>query len=199
MADYELKFTVSSPGNYPTFVEFSPSGRFLVVGYRDSSLYILDRRAGFHPTLSATTPAIPTALVWETHKAFYVGFDDGSFMHYQLDLKQKKLAVGVVNSLFRGSFPVTAIALDGESKTLVLSVGPGVYAFRRTRTIGMCSPADDLEHTLTPPKVTFASSPSYRAVLNFLQATLEVQHHQFRDLSVLHRTIHLWLRFAAKT
>ncbi|KAF9642055.1 hypothetical protein BDM02DRAFT_3133357 [Thelephora ganbajun] len=131
---YELTFTISSPGKSIVFMEFSPNGRFLAVGDRhSSSLYILDRFAGFHPTISATTPAKPTALVWETSKTFYVGLSDGRFIYYQIDLRGSKLVKGAVNSFFHGSFPMTAIALDAESKTLVLSVGPDVFAFRRIR------------------------------------------------------------------
>ncbi|KAF9642840.1 hypothetical protein BDM02DRAFT_3132825 [Thelephora ganbajun] len=134
MVHYKLNFTVSSPGNSTVFVEFSPNGRFLAVGDRDlSSLYILDRLTGFHPTISATTPAEPTALVWETSKAFYVGLSDGCFTYYQIDLGGSRLVKGVTNSVFHGVFPVTAMALDTESKTLVLSVGPEVFAFQRIR------------------------------------------------------------------
>jgi WD40 repeat protein len=137
MVCYELNFTVSSPGKSTTFIEFSPNGRFLVVGDRDlSSLYILDRLTGFHPTISAATPAVPTALVWETPKTFYVGLGDGCIIHYRIDLAGKKLVKGAVNGLFRGTSPTTAIALDAESKTLVLSVGPDVFVLRRIRATG---------------------------------------------------------------
>jgi WD40 repeat protein len=134
MASYELHSTVPSPGSYTTFIEFSPNGRFLAVGDRDfSSLYLLDRRAGFHPTLSVITPAKPTALVWETSGAFYVGLADGRFTFYQIDLGGEKLVEGMTNHAFRGVFPITAMALDVDSKTLVLSVGPEVFVFRRIR------------------------------------------------------------------
>jgi hypothetical protein len=141
MDRYELNSTVPSPGNSTTFVEFSPNGRFLAVGDRDSSsLYILDKLAGFHPTISTATPAKPTALVWETSKAFYVGLSDGRFVHYQIDLGGRKLVKGATNSVFCGGFPATAIALDVEARTLVMSVGPDVFAFRRIRAMSMfCS------------------------------------------------------------
>ena len=147
MVYYRLNFTVPSPGNSsPTLVEFSPNGRFLVVGNLDSSsLHILDRLAGFHPTTSATMPAKPTALVWEDSKAFYVGLSDGRFIHYRIDLLGRKLVKGATNSLFHGVFPATAIALDAESKTLVLSVGPDVFAFRRIR-------ATSTSHLLMQPR-----------------------------------------------
>lgn len=119
-------------------MEFSPNGRFLAVGYQDlSSLYIFDKLAGFHPTLSDAMPANPTALVWESSKSFYVGLNDGRFIHYRVDLGGDKLVQGAVNSFFYGEFPATAIALDSESKMLVLSVGPDVFAFRRTRPTGI--------------------------------------------------------------
>jgi WD40 repeat protein len=78
MVPYQLDFVVPSPGQSISVIEFSPDGRFLAVGDRDSSvLYILDRLAGFHPTISAVTLPKPTALVWETSTAFYVGSSDG--------------------------------------------------------------------------------------------------------------------------
>lgn len=135
---YELNFTVSSPGDSTTFIEFSTNGRFLAVGdWNSSSLYFLDKLAGFHPTISVATPAKPTALVWESSKVFYVGLGDGCFIHYRIDLGGNKLVKGAVNSLFHGVFPVTAIALDAESNTLVLSVGPDIFAFRRVRSTSM--------------------------------------------------------------
>ena len=44
-------------------------------------------------------------------------------------LRNGKLVQGVTNHSFRGVFPITPMALDTESKTLVLSVGPEVFAF----------------------------------------------------------------------
>lgn len=138
MVRYELDFTVPSPGEHVSFMEFSPNGRFLAVGDRVSSvLYILDNLAGFRPTISVATLAKPTALVWETSKSFYVGSSDGRFTHYQIDVGGGKLVPGAVNSLFYGQFPITAIALNAESKTLVLSVGPHVFMFRRIRVTSM--------------------------------------------------------------
>lgn len=134
MANYTLDFTTSSPGKSITLMEFSPDGRFLAVGDRDPSfLFILDRLTGFNPTVSAATPTEPTALVWESSKAFYAGTNDGRFIHYRVDLGEERLVRGVVNSLFRGKFPITAIALDAESKMLVFAVGPDIFASRRIR------------------------------------------------------------------
>ena len=132
MDRYELTFSVSSPTESPTFMEFSPNGRFLAVGDQDSSsLYILDKISGFYSRIFAATPATPTALILETLKTFFVGLSDGRFIHYRVDLGSNKLVKGAVNGFFRGSFPVTTITLDAESKTLVLSVGPDVFASRR--------------------------------------------------------------------
>jgi hypothetical protein len=199
MVHYELTFTVPSPGSCTAFVEFSPSGRFLAVGDRDSSLlYILDRRAGFHPNLSVVAPTKPTALVWETPQTFYVGLGDGRFIHYRIDLKGMKVVVGVANHMFRGAFPITAMALDTKSKTLVLSVGPGVFAFRRVRTTSIFRLLMVWTSALTFLKVNFASSPPYQAVSTF-QATLEVRGHPSRSLFVSLPTIHSSLHFPANT
>jgi len=138
MIHYNLNFTISSPGGSTTFMEFSPNGRFIAVGDQEmSSLFILDRLTGFHPTISSITPTEPTALVWETSKAFYVGLRNGRFIHYEIDLRGNRLVEGPTNSFFHGAFPVTAMALDAEAKTLVLSVGPEVFAFRRIQATGM--------------------------------------------------------------
>lgn len=133
MTCYELNFTVPSPGFSTSFMEFSPNGRFLGVGDQGvPSLYILDKLAGFHPRISAITLREPTALVWETTETFYVGFINGYFAHYQINLKGEKLVEGVVNSSLHGEgFPITSMALDAQSRTLVMSVGPGVFAFHR--------------------------------------------------------------------
>ena len=138
MSRYELNFTVPSPGNSTTFMDFSTNGRFLAVGDRDfSSLYILDRFAGFHPKISAVTLAPPTSLVWETAETLYVGMNDGHFVHYRVDLKENKLAEIARNCYLReGGFPINAMALDAGSRTLVTSAGPGVFVFRRTRATG---------------------------------------------------------------
>lgn len=135
MGLYSLIFTVPSPSKSAKFMEFSPDGRFLAVGDRDHSmLYILDRLAGFYPKISATMFAHPTALVWETSETFYVGLSNGYFVHYQIDLKGNRLAEGVVDCFLRDEgFPITEMALDAESRTLVMSVGPGVFVFRRIR------------------------------------------------------------------
>lgn len=131
---YELKYTVHSTGDSITLIEFSPNGRFLAIGDADHSLYVLDKLAGYYPTMFAVAPAKPTALVWETTKTFYVGLSNGCFIHYRIDLKDKALVEGPTNNRRKGTLPITAIALDAKSKTMVLSLGPEVYAFRRIRS-----------------------------------------------------------------
>jgi len=134
---YELTFTVDSPAEFTSFMEFSPSGQLLAVGDRDSSsLHILNETTGFNPSISAATPAIPTALVWETPNTLYVRLNDGRFIHYRIDLGGNGLVGGAMNHRLRGPFPVTAIALDAGSQTLVLSVGPEVFVLRRIRATG---------------------------------------------------------------
>jgi hypothetical protein len=197
MAYYELNFTVSSPGESAAFMEFSPNGRFLAVGDQDSSsLYLLDRLAGFHPTIASVTPAQPTALVWETSKAFYVGLSDGWFVHYRVDPGGKKLVEGAMNSLFYGKFPTTAIALDAESRTLVLSVGPDVFAFRRIRASTFYPPTNQSSR-LTLLKVNSASLPTFRAA-SASKESPEVQPPRFQDLFVLPSTTRLSSPFAVR-
>jgi hypothetical protein len=155
MANYELNSTVPSPGDHISFIEFSPNGRFLGVGnFDDSSVCVLDRRSGFHRILSAVTPAEPTALVWETSEVFYVGMRNGTFARYQIkaDGGGKTLERGFLNNLFHGTLPVTAMGLDEDSRTLVLSVGPGIFALRRvnaTSTFDLRIPMDtQCTHTI---------------------------------------------------
>jgi hypothetical protein len=135
MNRYKLNFTIASPVPVTTFVEFSPDGRFLAVGGQHRPwLSILDKSAGFHPTISGMFPLEPTALVWESSETFYVGCQDGCFVHCRINLKDNVLVEGTMNSSLRKEgFPITAMALDAESRTLVVSVGPGVFAFRRVR------------------------------------------------------------------
>lgn len=149
MALYEVDYVIPCPCSYITFIEFSPDGRFLAVGDRNfSSLYLLDRHAGFHPMFFVTTPEKPTALVWESSGAFYVGLADGSFTHYRVDLGGK-LVEGATTHSFRGVFPmlpITAMALDMDSDTLVASVGPEVFAFRRIDSTSMFTSQCQSEH-----------------------------------------------------
>ena len=196
---YELNFAVPSPGNSTVFVEFSPNGRFLAVGDWDSSsLYILNRLAGFHPTISAATPAKPTALVWETSKTLYVGLNDGRFIHYRIDLGNTKLVKGTTNSFFYGGFPTTAIALDMESRTLVMSVGPDVFAFRRVRATSEFHSLTNHGGKLTWVEVNSASSEISRAA-SISKETLAIRLPHFQDPSVLPPTTHSSSRFAGKT
>lgn len=135
MNRYELNFIIPSPGDSVTLAEFSPNGQFLAVGDQDlTSLYILDKLTGFHPKVSAITLGQPTALVWETDETFYVGLNDGYFIHYRINFKRDILVEGAMNGyLRREGFPITSMALDAGSTTLVVSVGPAVFAFRRIR------------------------------------------------------------------
>lgn len=141
MSQYELDFTISSPADSVAFLDFSSNGRFLAVGGRGpASLHVLDRLTGFHPIVSSITPAEPTAIVWETSKTFYVGFEDGRFADYRIDLAENRLVAGITNNFFHGAFPITAMALDAEFETLVLSVGPEICMFRRVHVTGTSLP-----------------------------------------------------------
>ena len=182
---YDLTFSVPSPGNSTTFVEFSQNGRFLAAGDRDlCSLYILDGLAGFHPTMSTTLPAEPTTLVWETSMTFYIGLSDGRFVHYRIDLEGNELIKGTVNSFFYGPFPTTAMALDAESKTLVLSVGPDVFAFRRARINSKFHSSMNQASGLTCLEADSASSRISQAG-SISRKTPGAQRHRFQDLFVL--------------
>ena len=142
MDPYELNFTIPSPADSSTFMEFSPNGRFLAVGDQElSSLHVLDKPAGFHPKISAITLGQPTALVWETDGTFFVGLSDGYFIHHKINLRNNRLVEGTVNgSLREEGLPVTAMALGADSRTLVVSVGAKVFAFRRIHNTSTCCP-----------------------------------------------------------
>ena len=161
-------------------------------------MYVLDRLVGFHQTISAATPAKPTALVWETVTAFYVGLADGRFTQYRIDLRENKLVKGAVNNFFCGVFPATAIALDVESKTLVLSVGPDVFAFRRIRATSKLRLLVNQDSTLTWLEMNSASSPTSRAV-SASKEIPEVQRPHSQDLFVSPPTTLSSSRFADKT
>ena len=131
MNPYELYSTAPSPGRSTTILEFSPDGRYLAIGDSGHSLCILDGLVAFNRTISTVASAKPTALVWDTTEVLHVGFDNGCFISYRIDLKGRKLVKSAVNRRFHGPFPVTAIAIDAGSKTLVICVGPQLYAFRK--------------------------------------------------------------------
>jgi hypothetical protein len=200
MVHYKLDFTVSSPAGSATFLDFSLNGRFLVVGDCDPpSLHILDQLAGFHPTISFITPAEPTALVWETSKAFYVGFEDGRFTHYRINLSERRLVEGTTNNFFRGAFPMTAMALDSESKTLVLSVGPEVFAFRRVHNTStfLCCLLTNRSSRLTILEASFVLLPTSQTVSTSKKPPEPQLPHSQRQ-SVSPPTTRLLLHFVAK-
>ena len=198
MNRYELTFSVSSPAESPIFVEFSPDGRFLAIGDQDSSLHILDELSGFHSPISTATPATPTALVWETSETFYVGLSDGRFIHYRIDLENNKLVRGAVNGLFHGSFPVTAAALDVESKTLVLSVGPDVFAFQRIHATSTFHSLMNQSRELTLLKVNSTLWPISR-VASLLKEILGARLLHSQDLLALPATTCLSSPFVVRT
>jgi len=191
MVHYKLNTTISSPGKSITFIEFSPDGQFLAVGDRTlSSLFIIDKLAGFHPTVSVVTPAEPTALIWESTKSFYVGLGDGRFVHYRIDLTSRKLVEGAINTHFHGIFPITAIALDAGSKTLVLSVGLDVLAFRRIRATSLFCLRMNWFNRLTLLKVPSPSLPIFQ-IASISKATPGSRLPHSQDLSASPPTI--WL------
>ena len=110
-------------------------------------------------------PAKPTALVWETDEKFYVGLGNGCFFHCQIDLKGNKLVEISANRSFGGcgGFPVMAMALDSECKTMGISVGPGVYVMRRESTAGMFHSLMDQGVQLMSPKRNFVLPQACRA------------------------------------
>jgi hypothetical protein len=182
MDSYELEFTIPSCGRSTAFMDFSPNGRFLAVGYQDIPLVsILDRFAGFHPDISTITPGKPTAVVWETSETFYAGLSDGSFLHYKINLKDNRLVGGSMNgSLCGEGFPITVMAIDVESRTLVVSAGPGVFAFRRIRETSKFLSLMDPGHMLTRLKANSASLHVSQPA-SISEEILELQPHLFRD------------------
>ena len=137
MDDYELCYTINVPATSILFMEFSTTGRFLAVaegGHGD--IHVLEESKGFYPTFSTNLSAMPTSLVWESSTKFYVGLSDGRFVDYGIDLTNQRLTKGTTNSSLYGGLPATAIAIDAKSTTLVLAIGPDVFAFRRTSRTG---------------------------------------------------------------
>lgn len=192
MNSYKLNFNIPSPGDSLSFIEFSPDGRLLAVGDRDRSvLFILDKLAGFHPTISFITLAIPTALVWETTETFYVGLSDGNFVHYRINLKDNTLVEGVVDSsLYYEGFPITAMALDVGSKTLIMSVGPGVFAFRRICATSKSRSLVDRCGKLTRFEANSISLHVSRPAF-ISRVTQGPPHHHFQGPFVSHLTMSL--------
>jgi WD40 repeat protein len=138
MNRYHLQYTIQSPRGSVGTMEFSPSGRFLVVGGgHPARLRVLDRLAGFSPMIEADAISQPASLAFESSTTFIAGLDDGRFVKYTIDLKSKRLVKEWTNNSLRGpASSVTAIALDGTSEILALAVGPSVFVFIRVPETG---------------------------------------------------------------
>lgn len=138
MNQYHLQHTIQSPRGSVGTMEFSPSGRFLVVGGgHPARLRVLDRMAGFCPMIEAGAISQPASLAFESSTTFIAGLDDGRFVKYTIDLKSKRLVKEWTNNSLRGpASSVTAIALDGTSEILALAVGPSVFVFIRVPETG---------------------------------------------------------------
>ena len=140
MEKYNLQHSLPLPGTSVGLMEFSPNGRFLIVGdRRRDRLYALDRVTGFRPTIEAGTISSPTSLTFESSSSFFVGLGDGRFVEYKVDLRSKHLIKGWTNDALHGSLPVTAMTLDATNRILVLAVGPGVFVFNRVSRTGACT------------------------------------------------------------
>jgi WD40 repeat protein len=137
MNEYHLRYTLQSLEGPMNVMEFSPDGKFLIVGEgQPARLRVFDRLAGFCPAIEADTISQPTSLAFESSTTFLAGLDDGRFVEYSIDLKSKRLVKGRTNSVLRGPSLVSALALDEKSQTLALAVGPSVFVFRRVSGTG---------------------------------------------------------------
>jgi len=137
MNRYNLQYTIHFPGTSVGFMEFSPNGRFLIVGDgRRDRLYVLDRVTGFRPLVETGTISSPTSLAFENSTSFFVGLSDGRFVEYRVDLRSKYLVKGWTNDALHGSLPATAMTLDATARILALAVGPGVFVFNRVARTG---------------------------------------------------------------
>lgn len=150
MNGYHLQYTIQSLRGSVDAMEFSPSGRFLVVGDGNPArLRVLDRLTRFCPTMEAEAISQPTSFAFENSSTFLVGLDDGRFSKYTIDLRSKRLVIGWTNSGPRGPSPVTAMALNKTGQTLALVAGPNVLVFIRVFENGE-APHRTLVSLLTP-------------------------------------------------
>jgi hypothetical protein len=166
MTLYEAEFTVPAPGDYTTYLEFSPNGRFLAVGESmdPPSVSLLDGQVGFGRKISTITQGIPTAHVWESSGSFFVGFGNGRITNYRIDSKEENLVKGITTHPFRGVFPVfpiTAMALNANSETLAVAMGPDIFAFRRINAKSKLLSSTNQGFGLTFLKAIFVLSPEY--------------------------------------
>lgn len=137
MSEYRLQSTHTCLGDSISLMEFSLNGRFLIIGDRRvAHLRVLDRLVGFRPVIETLTLSQPTSLTFEGSTSFLVGFDDGRFAKYLIDLRSKRLVHQWTNESVRGVLPVTAIALDTTACILALAVGSNVLLFSRFDIIG---------------------------------------------------------------
>lgn len=118
-------------------MEFSPTGRFLVVGDREPArLRVFDRQVGFRLTIGEDVTSSPTSLTFESPTSFLAGLDDGRFVEYRIDPSSQRLVKVWTNSALRGISYIAAIALDETSQILALAVGPSVFVFSRVSETG---------------------------------------------------------------
>jgi len=141
MSGYTLKFTVVNPTLRVSFLEFSTTGGLLAVGSGNTNtIHLLDRSSDFQPTMRVTTRATPASLVWRDHKSFVAGLSDGSIIEYDLDLGAEGAVVNrTVHNAFKGSIPISAVALEPERDLLVVIVGPDVLRLRRNVVTGVAT------------------------------------------------------------
>ena len=138
MFGYTLKFTVVNPASQVSFLEFSTAGSLLAIGSGNTNtIHLLDRSSDFRQALSIITCATPVSLAWRDHRSFVAGLSDGSIIECDLDLGGQGAVVNqTVHNAFKGSIPISAVALDDNRDLLVVIVGPDVLRLRRNVVTG---------------------------------------------------------------
>ena len=127
-----------NPTSQVSFLEFSTTGGLLAVGSGSANaIHLLDRSSGFRQAQRITTCAIPVSLAWKDHRSFVAGLSDGSIIECGLDLEGQEAVINrTVHNAFKGSMPISAVALGADRDLLAVIVGPDVLRVKRDVVTG---------------------------------------------------------------
>ena len=139
--EYRFDSTISRPGGSVSLMGLSLDGRFLVIDDRRvDGLEVFDLHlTGVRPVIKAPVPPQPTSLTFENSMSFLVGFGDGRFSKYLIDLESMSLVHQWTNNTCHGAAAAAAIALDTTSCILALAIRSDIRLFSRPTVKGRSS------------------------------------------------------------
>ena len=139
--EYRFDSTISRPGGSVSLMGLSLDGRFLVIDDRRvDGLEVFDLHlTGVRLAIKAPVPPQPTSITFETSMSFLVGFGDGHFSKYLIDLESMSIVHQWTNNTCHGTAAAAAIALDTTSCILALAIRSDIRLFSRPTVKGRSS------------------------------------------------------------